>query len=811
MLPPLTGMSRLAVLVAAGAVLVLALAQLAPPAPLTDDAPAGEFSAARALAHVRRIARAPHPVGSAEHDAVRDYIVAELTRLGVTPEIQRATVSQHETSAQLELYDVENIVARLPGTAGSRRALLLVGHYDSVPTGPGASDDGHAVAVLLETLRALRAGPPLAHDVLLLFSDGEELGMLGARAFAASNPHRGDVALALNFEARGTGGPAFLFQTSPGGSGLARTLGRVAPHPMASSLLDDVYRRLPNDTDLSELMRAGIPGMNFAYFDNYPGYHAQGDTAAALDPGSLQHQGDTALALARAFGDGELAVSPAPAATWFHATRSWLIWYPSVVDPIVLAVTVLGFGWLIARGRRRGQLRPGGVALGGLGFAGTLVGCPALAQVVWARLAPYLVHATPTGEPARAGLYRAAFIALTVAGALAVSGAGRRFARAGELALGALGALLIIASALVVVAPGGAYLVVWPALFALIACAAMTAAPAGRALSAGRTLGLGLGAAVALWLVAPWIHLLFVLLGFRHVAVVVAVAVVLIGLALPALLAVTEGWGWRAPAALAALGCAALLAGLRSGGATAAHPAGDSIAYALDAGAHQARWITDQRPDDAWTSRLIADAVHRTALDGFFPFTDWTFYQAPAPVADVPAPDLRVLDNRVEAGVRRLRLCLRAGGPAEAMLVYLASGARVRGVELAGRRFDHQQPSATARWAVRYGGAPQGGFELVLETDASAPVALRVVDQYFGLLPRVAAPPRPEQLIQTPFGFGPSDQTYVGQSFADLQAAEPQPPGAACAGAPRPQTAVGPLPPTPIAAATAVPTPPQRP
>ena len=792
MTTPLPWISRLAVLLSAGAVLLLALGQLEPPAPLAGDAPAGEFSATRALAHVRHVARAPHPVGSVEHDAVRDYIVAELTRIGVTPEIQRATVSQHETSARLDLYDVENIVARLPGTGGSRRALLLIGHYDSVPTGPGASDDGHAVAALLETLRALRAGPPLAHDVLFLFSDGEEQGLLGARAFAAESPHRGDVALALNFEARGTGGPAFLFQISPGGSGLARTLGRAAPHPIASSLLGDIYRRLPNDTDLSELMRAGIPGMNFAYFDNYPGYHAQGDTAAALDPGSLQHQGDTALALARAFGDGELAVPPAPAATWFNATRSWLIWYPSVVDPIVLAVTVLGFGWLIARGRRRGQLRLGGVALGGLCFTGALVACPALAHVVWAKLAPYLVPAMPAGEPASAGFCRAAFVALTLAGALAVFGAGRRFARAGELALGALGALLVIAATLVVVAPGGAYLVVWPALFALLACAAVTGAPGGRALSAGRTLGLGLGAAVALWLVAPWIHLLFVLLAFRQIAVVVAVAVIVIGLALPALLAVTEGWGWRAPAALAALGGAALLVGLRSGGATAAHPASDSIAYALDADAHQARWITDQRPHDAWTSRLIADAEHRTALDGFFPFTDWTFYQAPAPAAELPAPDLRVLDNRVEAGVRRLRLCLRAGGPAEATLVYLASGARVHGVELAGRRFDHQQPSTTARWAVSYSDAPQGGFELVLETDDSAPVALRVVDQYFGLLPAVAAPARPEQLIQTPFGFGPSDQTYVGQSFADLQAAAPAPPGTACAGAPRLQTAIRP-------------------
>ena len=202
MVLPLTWPRRLGALLFLALVALLALMQLEPPAAVAAEAPPSEFSAWRAFEHLPHIARAPHPIGSLEHAAIRDYIVAELTRLGVTPEIQRATVPQGETGAQLELSNIENIVARLPGTSGVRRALLLVSHYDSVPTGPGASDDGHAVATLLETLRALKAGPPLERDTLFLFSDAEEFGSLGAKAFVASNPRRGDVALALNFEAR---------------------------------------------------------------------------------------------------------------------------------------------------------------------------------------------------------------------------------------------------------------------------------------------------------------------------------------------------------------------------------------------------------------------------------------------------------------------------------------------------------------------------------------------------------------------------------------------------------------------------------
>ena len=60
-----------------------------------------------------------------------------------------------------------------------------------------------------------------------------------------------------------------------------------------------------------------------------------------------------------------------------------------------------------------------------------------------------------------------------------------------------------------------------------------------------------------------------------------------------------------------------------------------------------------------------------------------------------------------------------------------------------------------------------------------APVALRVVDQYFGL-DRAGAPPRPSYLMETPFGFGATDQTYVGRTFAALEAAAPAAPAAAC-------------------------------
>jgi len=170
-----------------------------PPQPLPKDAPATEFSAKRATVHLASIARAPHPVGSEEHGAVRDYIVHELQGLGLTPQIEKTTDSATNVT-------LENIVGRLKGTS-QEKAVLMVAHYDSVGAGPGASDDGVAVAAFLEAARELKISPQLKRDIIFLFTDGEEKGLWGAHAFVSDPSWVQNVGMVFNFDARGNGGP----------------------------------------------------------------------------------------------------------------------------------------------------------------------------------------------------------------------------------------------------------------------------------------------------------------------------------------------------------------------------------------------------------------------------------------------------------------------------------------------------------------------------------------------------------------------------------------------------------------------------
>jgi hypothetical protein len=124
------------------------------------------------------------------HERVREVIVRQQEELGLTPEIQETAVVDPQAILDARMAvatSVRNVIARLPGTGG-RKAVLLVAHYDSVATAPGGSDDSSGVAALLETARALRAGAPLVNDVILLFVDGEETGLLGSFHLHVSTP-----------------------------------------------------------------------------------------------------------------------------------------------------------------------------------------------------------------------------------------------------------------------------------------------------------------------------------------------------------------------------------------------------------------------------------------------------------------------------------------------------------------------------------------------------------------------------------------------------------------------------------------------
>jgi Peptidase family M28 len=765
--------TALGVLIPLGFLLLAAVSvyELRGPAAVGPGVPATEFSSARALRHVAAIAERPRPVGAeAEHAAARDYLLSELGAVGLSPQVQKTVGVNPDARDAVHAGAVENVLARTAGTSNTK-AVLLVAHYDSVTTGNGASDDGAAVGALLETARALKAGPATKNDVIFLFTDGEEVGMTGARAFVDEHPWARDVGVVLNFEARGNSGPSIMFETSHNNGWLVEQYARAAPYPVGNSLAYEIYRLLPNDTDLTVFKRAGYPGLNFAYIDGPAHYHTALDTIGRLDERSLQHHGATALALARRFGELDLRDAARPNAIYFDLFGVTLVHYSGRwVWPLAVLGALL-FGGLFVYGLRRGRLSLGGAAAGFGVFVLSLAVAPLLAALVWRLLSP-LLHkgaTTPLGVVYNSGIYLLGFTALTIGIVTALHALLGGRVRTANLLAGVLLGWMLMSLLTALLLPGASYLFVWPLVFGLIAWGWSLAAPDEMAGSPGRILLSAACAAPAIVLFAPMIYQVFIGLTLEAIGPVMGVVTLLLSLLVPHLSRPGAAGRWLLPSAAALCGVVLLGAGVFTSRPSAGTPDLDHLFYGLNANTGRAVWASLDRRQDEWTRQYLSPQPPLGPASDFLS-TDsrFRFPQAPAPAVELPAPAVSVLEDRRESDARQLRLRILSPRGANSLAVYVDSKAEVVAASVDGKPAAGESPAARARrssWGLVYTGLPREGFELVLSFKADEPLRLRVVDRSAGLpqVPGASYRPRPEYIIPAPHPL--NDSTLVSRTF----------------------------------------------
>lgn len=702
---------------------------LTPPSAVSSGAAATEFSSGRAMNHVRAMAQTPHPIGSKEHEQVRAYIVGELAAQGLEPEVQEATAV---TGRGVQVgATVHNVLARLKGQSNSR-AVLLSAHYDSVAHAPGAGDDAAGVAALLETLRALKAGPPLKNDVVLLFTDGEEVGMQGARALVKDHPWAKDVGVALNFEARGTGGPAFMFETTPGNGRLIESLANAVDHPTAASYMYDIYKRLPNDSDLTVFREAGIAGLNFAFINDAASFHTRVDDIQSLDERGLQHHGLYALGLTRELGNIDLTDTRVGDAVYFDLLGFTLVHYPArAVIPIAIFVG-LPFIAIVVIGMRNRRITARGYALGVAAFLSSI-----LAVAVVVEIAKRVVLSAPLeiNSASRSnGVVLFGFVALTFAVVAAIYGVFARTASAPDLAVGALFCWFLLMMAAALYWPGASYLFVWPLLFSLFPPGWLVLSRKDCWGSTGYNVVLAACTIPGIILIVPTVYALYIGVGLAEPTVLMLLLTLLLGMLMPHLGFLTiriDGFkaNTRRATVLATGLCAVVLmcAGATSGGYSANRPKPNSLFYGLNADTGAAVWASMDKAADPWTSRFIAPGTAKGHLNEFFPLGP-EVRSSPADASSLPPPSITAVEKTDSGGVRTVRLLITS--PRKASTIELVAenqgltSARLNGKELV--------PGKTVL-RLRYFGLPQEGIELVVAMNSTEPVSIRIADYKTGL------------------------------------------------------------------------------
>ena len=744
-----------------GAFAAISLLALEPPEPLPASAQASEFSAERAFSHVEQIAERPHPVGSPANAEVRDYLVGQLEDLGLRPTVQEAT-SARTKEGTASIARVHNIHARIPGSSPTGH-VVLVAHYDSVPRGPGAADDGAGVAAILEIARAITSSSPPRNDIDIVFTDAEEPWLLGAQAFVRESPLDPQRSVVLNLEAGGTSGPALMFESSPDNATLIPALAS-AQRPLAGSGWEACYQLLPNDTDFTVFRDAGFAGMNFSLVEGSARYHTPEDSPANLDPASLQHMGATVLATAHHFAGQDLGVPRGGSLTYFTVLGE-LVHYPQQLAVPLAVLAAVVFVATLLYARKRGAR---GVGWAAVCFLGLLVVTMALGIGVWQVLR--LLHpgygSFHTGDTYRPEWYAAGLLALTAALTVAWYLLMRRRHAPEELALATWAWFVVLAILTAAFVPGAAYLFSWtPLVGNLLLAAAIRWA--GQE-PAWRYLALSVAALPAVVLLVPLVDLLFSL-GLAFASGPLFITVLVLVTALPVLDLLALRHAWLVPVVAAMVGLVLITAGLRIDTFDDEHPRQTRLVYALDADRERAWWLSADPQPAPWTDRYVD--TERIEDDDRFPDSPSlslasSYYSGPASVARIEPPDVTVTRSDRDGDTRVLRLRVTPGAGSRIALYadtrsHTVTAATVDGIDVK-EAPGQMQDTDPSKWGFVFHTVPPEGIDVTLEVRGEGPLPLRVIGYRDGLPHVPELTPRPDDLTWSGTS---SNLTMVAESY----------------------------------------------
>ncbi|MGN6320306.1 MAG: M20/M25/M40 family metallo-hydrolase [Dyella sp.] len=658
------------------------------PLPLTATTKLAGFSAVRAkqaLSTVLGGGESPHPVDSPADDAVRNRIIEALRGMGYRPEIQDVTSCR---KAWLQVCArVRNIIAVRDGLPGGK-PILLASHYDSVAAGPGASDDGAGVAVSLEVARLLQRRSSGAHSVIFLFTEGEEEGLLGAEAFAENDPRAKDLALVINLEARGTSGKSAMFETGDDSGWLVDRYASTARSPLTSSLLDAVYKLMPNDTDFSVFKARGVQGLNFAFGENYGYYHTSDDNLNSLNDATLQHQGNNVYALVQSLLDAPL---PAPLAKGARVytdvlgagviswPQSWSLWLALL---LLLVFVATSWAW-----RRHNHYDFVSVRRGAAGLVLSMAMGASVGYVLLLTLGMTGDHGVSWHSDVLFNRWLLWSMVLLVV-LLVQRWLGRGVNPVGVW-IGLTGAWLMLGLLCAIFAPAICYLFVLPGAVSIVVMAALL--PAKKI--AMRSAVLFLLSAIAVFaMIFPVVYLIEIMLGF-NVMIGSAGMGMLLGLAFSYVmpLAVQE---MKSPVhrctgyavALAAFACIVL--SLKAPAHSEAVPKDLNIAYFQSAGNAMLLVGNATNPPPAAVLQAVGK---RVTLKSVLPWTSSAIYVAPTETLALTPARLTPLGEIDNEKGRQVGVRIDAGGPLRAVWVLAPPQANLQSISMDGHTLSYMK------------------------------------------------------------------------------------------------------------------------
>lgn len=719
--------SSLVVFILAVLLIVLSIRSISPPPVKNGSIPDSAFSVRRAFTHLAQIARLPHSTGTAENARVRAFISTACKQAGFSVTIQNTTAI-NEGRNRINAANIYNIIASKKGTNNSK-AILLMTHYDSQPNTPGAGDDGAGVAAMLETANCLQR-TPLQNDLILLFTDGEEIGLMGATAFVKESPLLNEIGLVINFEGRGNAGPSNMFEVNPNNGWAINGYAKSAAHPFANSLGYEIYKKLPNYTDFTPFKNAGITGLNNAYIDGFVNYHSPNDKPENLDLRSFQQQGENMLSLAKYFGNTTIDNSKAKDVSYFNLIGDLFIHYPASWNLIFVFLTdVLFIVFLVVGFRKSGAIKTGGFIISTLLFPVVLAILYFAAKFLLKGVLYYYPMYSHFNEnnSYNSGWY---FLTMSSLAAMIFSLVYYFVAKkinAGSLLAGALTLVVLLMNIMQLAIPSASYLLFIPLLF-ILASQLVNLLKDARQSNVWRAPILNLVAVIpAILFLAPTVYSTFVAfaLGSNMPFVVIGTGVIL-GLLLPVLDA-----SFRTNTAIIPiLAVLCFLGALAGGQATtvysAKHPLQSSVRYLLDADSSTAKWVSEFSSADKWSAPFFKNAAVNRRGSG-----NKGGLLNDAPVITLAPPTAAVISDTISDGKRNVMVHFTPGREqVTAINISIADSSNVSAISVNGKK---GQKIGDNYRGLAFTGVTAAGFDVLFEMELDKKLAITMSDRSIGL------------------------------------------------------------------------------
>lgn len=742
-------------MLAAGLLAAAVLALLAWTAIRPAPAPAPRAAAPaleRMMRHVTVLAAQPRPIATAANARARDYILAQLRAIGLRPQVQTATVQKSTVrfwgGTDVTLGVVHNIVLRLPGSAPDRLrrpALLLAAHYDSGNDTPGAARGAAQAAALIETARALHAGPAHANDIVMLFADGDDVGALGAMGFAEQHLLARDVGLTLRFDAAGSAGPLVLYAATGAGSAVLAGWKEALPDMGGSSLMARLYRMLPGTPRMGPL--GGIDAPALLFVNTGRPFHGEPalDTVERLDPALLAHLGDAMLRLASHFGQQPLMRGAAGPQAWLQLPPIGKLHHSVILCWSLAALA----GLMLVRGYHHAAGATGSTAPLVRGFFG--VALLLLAALVLLRERREELAALALAQQAVPSIVMLVSGACLFVAALYLL---KRLIGATPVFLGAMAWLGIALLLVLGWAPDAAWPLAWPLAAALAAYSALHALPnrdAPRSL-APRVLILAAGLLPAPLLLAPALHDAWTELG-QHGLYLPALFIALALLCCTSLLLLLPLGRVVGVLMIAALVAVLALPGQAISPASREAPAvaPNRLVYYKDMNSWRAWWLLPPEPLDAWSKQLFPKLDAPGIQVDVFGWQSPRRWYALAPREDrIAFPDALLLRNprlappSLQPALRRVEFTLRSKNRAPHIQMWVA-GTKPRHSTLNGRVLTSKE----SPWSLSLYGMDDRVLRFTIDAPNDDPLAVMIEERMPGLPEHLLPPGAPPRMPGT--------------------------------------------------------------